>query len=138
MTTYTEDEQERVCQVKNNHPKEVKAGDSAEIDTTLKSAKADFFCWAGSDPAYGLVGKAFMTFTFMLTLPCQDWPSSAEEIQSRWLRTKHSLRVPNSLSVTAQSPRSLCGTVCFTTFLEKKHHLEGSAWSILPQFTITS
>lgn len=46
MTTYTEEKQESICQVKGNHQKDVKGGDSTVIDSIRKCARVDLIPWA--------------------------------------------------------------------------------------------
>lgn len=55
MTSYTEEEQERTCHIKNSHQNEV--GDSAAIDIVRKFAEVDFLCWAKPDLPDSLVPR---------------------------------------------------------------------------------
>lgn len=57
MTSYTEEEQERTCHIKNSHQNEVEVGDSAAIDIIRKFAEVDFLCWAKSDLPDSLVPR---------------------------------------------------------------------------------
>lgn len=101
MTTYTEEEQERICQVKGNHQKEVKGGDSTAIDSIRKRAIVERMPWAepGHEGSPDLQMWAHLGSscpgTTGLAL-CRKMRHTAE--MSR--RIKCNFRVPNSLWVT--------------------------------------